>query len=534
MSKTNIRTWDAEDPQFWEDKGKPIARRNLWLSIPNLFLAFAIWIIWSVIATQLKDYGFHFGLISPGMTPEELAEARKQINLLYWTLPAIAGLSGATLRIPNSFLVSLGGGRNVNFTTTMLMLIPVIGAGFALQDVSTPYIIFAGCALISGLGGGAFSSSMSNISYFFPKREQGTALGLNAGIGNLGVGFAQLIIPVVCGVYVFEAIGPGGEAVVDGALAGAQNAGWFWVPLLVVSGVAAFGGMNNLVTGTPSLPGTFEGVGKTLYLIGLGIFSAGVGAWLLSSWGMNMWLVLPLVIVLTVLLMKVATPAGIKAQLEEQFAIFGEKHNWVMTVIYTMTFGSFIGYSAAFPLLSQELFVYTNPADPEYVNPNAPNFMVWAFVGPMLGALIRPVGGWLSDKIDSGSRVTHWSTLAQVIAALSLAYIVVQLGQSDTPETYWWPFFALFMVLFVASGIGNGSTFRTIPQLFTKKLAGPVLGWTAAVGAYGAFIIPRVFGEQVAAGHPEYALYGFAAYYLLCLGLNWWYYLGPKREFEKP
>ena len=199
-----------------------------------------------------------------------------------------------------------------------------------------------------------------------------------------------------------------------------------------------------------------------------------------------------------------------------------------------MTFGSFIGYSMVFPKLAQDIFVYSNPLDLEWANPNAPNIMIWAFLGPMFGALVRPIGGIIADKVNSGAKVTMWSTIAQIIAALAVAYFVVQARATDSPELYWWPFFSAFMVLFLATGIGNGSTFRSIPYIFSKEKAGPVLGWTAAIAAYGAFIIPKVFGQQVKAGTPEYALYGFAAYYVFCLILNWWYYQGPKREFDNP
>lgn len=532
--KVNLTKWNPDNPDLWGPREKKIAYRNLAISVPNLLLAFAVWMMWSIISTYMRDHGFHFGLITPDMNSGELDETWNRVRLMYWTIPAIAGLSGATLRIPNSFLIALAGGRNVIFTTTALMLLPTVGAGFALQNVGTPYIIFAACALLSGLGGGAFSSSMSNISYFFPKKEQGTALGINAGIGNIGVGFMQWILPIVTGIYLFSAVNIDGEVVTNTALSGVQNNGWFWVPLLTISAVAAFIGMNNTITGTPGLPGTFRGVGNTLYLITIGFIAAGLAAWTLIDLGWNMWIVLPIAIIVNMVLMKFGTPKTIKGSLNKQFSILSDKHNWVMTVIYTMTFGSFIGYSAAFPLLSQDLFVYTDPTNSNFVNPNAPNYMLWAFLGPMLGAIIRPIGGWLSDKIESGSRVTHWTTITQIFSALGLAYVVLQVSGSTNPEDYWWPFFGLFMVQFLASGLANGSTFRTIPNIFSKEKTGPVLGWTAAIAAYGSFIIPRVFGEQIELDQTEYALYGFAGYYLICLGLNWWYYLGPKREYEKP
>jgi len=477
--------------------------------------------MWSIIATKLKAFGFNFGMITAEMNPAQIAEKLKEINSLYYTLPAIAGLAGATLRIPNSFLIGLGGGRNVIFFTTLLLLIPAIGVGFALQDVNTSYMTFAVYAALSGFGGGNFSSSMSNISFFFPKRMQGTSLGLNAGIGNLGVGVMQKTIPWIIGFSFFGAVGADGGVVVGEALSGLQNAGWVWVPLLSIATVAAFIGMNNVITGTPKLPSTVQGVGKTMYMIALGLLAAFVGAYLLIGLKVNMWIVLPIVVVLTLALMKFATPGDIKANLNKQFAIFSNKHTWVMTIIYTMTFGSFIGFSAAFPKLSQDIFVYTNADDPSYINPNAPNFLMWVFLGPVIGALIRPVGGWLSDKINSGAKITAISTIFQILATLAV-------------ETYWWPFFASFMVLFLTTGIGNGSTFRSIPYIFNKEQAGPVLGWTAAIAAYGAFIIPKVFGQQIKSGTPELALYGFAIYYFICLVLNWWFYQGPKAEIKNP
>jgi len=520
----NISKWNVEDNDFWDSTGKKVATKNLWISIPALLLAFAVWIMWSIISAKLKEFGFNFGMITSGMSPDQVTEKLKEINSLYYTLPAIAGLAGATLRIPNSFLIGLGGGRNVVFTTTALLLIPCIGVGFALQDHNTPYSTFAIFALLSGFGGGNFASSMSNISYFFPKRMQGTSLGLNAGIGNLGVGVMQKAIPWIVGIFIFSAINIDGEVISGEPLAGIQNAGWIWVPLLLLSTLAAYFGMNNVISGTPNLPSTIQGVSKTLYLIGLGLITAAIGAYMLIELDINMWVVLPVVIVLTVILMKFITPSDIKENLNKQFAIFKSKHNWIMTVIYTMTFGSFIGFSAAFPKLCQDVFVYSDAADPGYINPNAPDFLMWVFIGPVIGALIRPVGGWLSDKINSGSRVTAFSTVAQILAALAVAYFIKEAKESITPEVYWWPFFGCFMILFLTTGIGNGSTFRSIPYIFNKEQAGPVLGWTSAIAAYGAFIIPKVFGQQIKSGTPEYALYGFALYYLVCLVLNWWYY----------
>ena len=539
--KVNIKEWNVEDENFWTSTGKKIATKNLWISIPALLLAFGVWIMWGVIIKYMKDFGYNFGMTENLLVgSKEYIEALKEINNLYYTLPAIAGLAGATLRLPNSFLISLGGGRNVIFVTTSLLIIPAIGTGIALGNINTSYFLFATMALLSGFGGGNFASSMSNISFFFPKKIQGYALGMNAGIGNLGVGVMQKLVPFVVGFGIFGVVGTSESAV--GALEGVQNAGWIWVPLLAISAIAAFLGMNNVVTGTPSLPGTMQGVFKTLYMVGLGLLGAITGAVLLvmvpwANWGLknaSMWIVLPIVVLITVQLMKRATPKEIKVNLNKQFEIFNNKHNWIMTIIYTMTFGSFIGFSAAFPKLCQDIFVYSDINDPTYINPSAPNFMLWVFLGPVIGALIRPIGGILSDKINSGAKVTQYSTIAQIIATLAVAYFIVLAKGSETPEDYWWPFFASFMILFLTTGIGNGSTFRSIPYIFSKEQAGPVLGWTSAIAAYGAFIIPKVFGQQIKSGTPEYALYGFAIFYFSCLILNWWFYTRKNAEIKNP
>lgn len=522
MTKINIEEWNVEDNVFWDASGKNIATRNLWISIPALLLSFSIWLMWGMLIVQMKKLGFTLGM------PHQTAGDLKIINEMLWTIPAMAGLAGATLRIPNSFLIAIGGGRNVIFLTTALLIIPALGAGVALQNPDTPFIIFAILAITSGFGGGNFASSMSNISYFFPKRVQGTSLGLNAGLGNLGVSVMQFLIPVVITGAVFGELAGQGLSLTEmdgkkavGTLVYLQNAGFVWVPLLLISATAAFFGMNNLKSATPKLGNYFSEFGKIIVMILFGIIGSMVGAYLLNGLKWNMWIVLPVTVIITLMLMKYLSPAELKVSLNKQFSIFGNKHNWIMTIIYTMTFGSFIGYAASFPKLIQDVFGYLPGG---MVNPKAPNPMVWAFLGPMVGALIRPVGGWLSDKINSGSKVTTWSTVTQVIAALGIAHFIVQAKGSAAPEQYWWPFFWLFMVLFCATGVGNGSTFRSIPYIFTKELAGPVLGWTSAIAAYGAFIIPIVFGQQIKAGHAEYALYGFTVYYVICLGLNWYYY----------
>jgi NNP family nitrate/nitrite transporter-like MFS transporter len=532
----DIKEWDVEDKTFWEKTGKRVASRNLWISIPSLLCGFAVWLYWGIITVQMLNLGFPF-------KPAEL-----------FTLAAIAGLAGATLRIPSSFFIRIAGGRNTIFFTTALLMIPAIGTGIALQDKNTPLIVFQLLAFLSGFGGGNFASSMSNISFFFPKRMQGLALGLNAGLGNAGVTTMQILIPLAMTSAIF-----GGDPMIlantSGTLIGKipagsetwiHNAGYVWLLFLVPLAFAGWFGMSNIRTDdvSPNVGSPFGAMGKIAGMLLIGFITAAAGLYIilpqptgLGAPGWAKWPVIVGILFATVMLMKMI-PGDIKPNLQRQLKIFGNKHTWVMSIIYTMTFGSFIGYSAAFALAIQIIFGFSHievdgVLTHTTVNPNGPSALMYAWMGPFIGAFIRPVGGWIADKIG-GAKVTQIITVIMVASALGVAYFMKAAYASATPETYFVPFFILFLVLFAGTGIGNGSTFRTIAMVFPKEQAGPVLGWTSAVAAYGAFIIPQVFGEQIKATTPEYALYGFAVFYGICLVLNWWYYLGPKAEFKNP
>ena len=532
----DLKEWKVEDPKFWETQGKAVATRNLWISIPSLLCGFAIWIYWGIITVQMLNLGFPF--------------SRAEL----FTLMAISGLSGATLRIPSTFFIRIAGGRNTIFFTTALLMIPAIGTGLALQSLETPLWVFYILALLSGFGGGNFASSMSNISFFFPKRVQGYSLGMNAGLGNFGVTTMQILIPLVMTMGIF-----GGEPRVllegSGTLIGKipagtetyiHNAGFIWLIFLIPLAFASWFGMNNIVndkvTPNPGSPiGSFL---KISCLLLIGLVAAALGLYLLlppptGLAVLSKWIVLPLVIVATVLTMKYFTRGELQANLNRQYKIFGNKHTWAMTVIYTMTFGSFIGFSAAFPLAIKVIFGYCHLLGEDGVmthttqNPNGPSALMFAWMAPFIGALIRPVGGKISDKFG-GALVTQWVSVVMILATLGVAYFMTAAYQSATPEEYFVWFFVLFLVLFAATGVGNGSTFRTIAVVFNQEQAGPVLGWTSAVAAYGAFIIPQVFGEQIEATTPQYALYGFAIFYFICLGLNWWFYLRPNAYVKNP
>ncbi|MGK0442329.1 MAG: NNP family nitrate/nitrite transporter-like MFS transporter [Pseudohongiellaceae bacterium] len=404
-SGADVNTWDPENKQFWESKGKKIASRNLWISIPSLLCGFAIWLYWGIITVQMLNLGFPF--------------AKSEL----FTLMAIAGLTGATLRIPSSFFIRLAGGRNTIFFTTALLMLPALGTGLALKDQNTPLWVFQALALLSGFGGGNFSSSMSNISFFYPKKQQGLALGLNAGLGNFGVTSMQILVPLVMTFGLFGAMG--GDSMVlqntSGTLIGKipagsetyiQNAGFVWLLFLIPLAFAGWFGMNNIRTKdvSPETPGAVASFGLISGMLFIGFITAAIGLWLMlpesangSGFGVPKELVLIIVVASTVFLLK-QIPGQVKSSLGRQYQIFRNRHTWVMSIIYTMTFGSFIGFAASFPLSIKVIFGYQHllfdgVMTHDISNPNGPSALMYAWMGPFIGALIRPVGGWIADKM---------------------------------------------------------------------------------------------------------------------------------------
>jgi NNP family nitrate/nitrite transporter-like MFS transporter len=410
-------------------------------------------------------------------------------------------------------------------------------------------------ALWCGVGGGNFASSMSNISTFFPKRLQGTALGLNAGLGNFGVTTMQIVIPLVMTVPLLGALG--GEPmtlakdsgwifgkIAAGTQTWIQNAGFAWVLSLAPLAILCWFGMNNLKTVSPATGNPVVAFAKITWLYTLAFIPSILGLWLYlpkpTGLGLiSMWVAIPLDIVSALLIMKLAAFGPMKEAIAKQFAIFRDKHTWSLTALYIVTFGSFIGFSMALPLAMKVIFGVSHVPDANGVlqhtanNPNAPTVLAYAWIGPFVGAAVRPVGGWISDKVG-GSIVTQVISAVMVAASVAVGYVMMQAYQSATPEQYFPMFLGLFVLLFAASGIGNGSTFRTIGVIFDRTQAGPVLGWTSAVAAYGAFVAPIVIGDQIKAGTPQLAMYGFAVFYALCLVLNWWFYLRKGAYVKNP
>jgi NNP family nitrate/nitrite transporter-like MFS transporter len=365
----------------------------------------------------------------------------------------------------------------------------------------------------------------------------------------------QIVIPLVMTVGLFG--GLGGEPLVlvkdsgwifgkiaAGTPTWIQNAGFAWVLSLVPLAVLCWWGMNNLKPVSPSTGHPVVAFAKITWLYTLAFLPALLGLYLYlpkpTGLGLiSMWVAIPLDIVSALLVMKLAAFGPMKENVARQFAIFKDKHTWSMTALYIVTFGSFIGFSMALPLSITIIFGVSHVPDAAGVmqhtlkNPNAPSAFTYAWIGPFVGAAIRPVGGWISDKVG-GSIVTQVISIVMVAASVAVGYVMMLAYGSATPERYFPMFIGLFIVLFAASGIGNGSTFRTIGVIFDRAQAGPVLGWTSAVAAYGAFVAPIVIGDQIKAGTPQFAMYGFAIFYAVCLVLNWWFYLRKNAYVKNP
>lgn len=454
MPKPWIEHWDPEDEVFWADEGRGIARRNLVFSIFAEFLGFAVWVLWSVTAAKLNEAGFDF--------------STSQL----FTLVAVPALVGATVRFPYTLAVPRFGGRNWTVVSALLLLVPVVLLAVMVSNPGTPYWMFLIGGATAGLGGGNFASSMANISFFYPTRRKGFALGLNAAGGNIGVAVAQLIVPIAVTASAIAFVG--GPQGTDGSLY-LQNAGLMWIPFILVAAACALLYMDNLKLS--------------------------------------------------------------RASLKEQAIIVTRGQTWVMSWLYIGTFGSFIGYSAGLPLLISTQFPEAN--------------LSIAFLGPLVGSLSRPLGGWLADRL-SGARVTFATFAAMLLAVIGVIFFLV-----NRSEPYAFPgFITTFIVLLMLTGIGNGSTYRMIPMIYraihtsgidesdrlteaeakatADKETAAALGFIGAVGAYGGWLIPQGYALSASlTGGPLAALYALVLLYVSCLGLTWWHYLRRSFAIEK-
>jgi MFS transporter, NNP family, nitrate/nitrite transporter len=431
-----IEHWDPEDPAFWESTGRRVARRNLAWSIFAEHLGFSVWLLWSIVVVQLGATASG----APGPAGFALT-----LDQQLWLVAVPSGV-GAFLRLPYTFAVPLFGGRNWTVVSALLLVVPCGLLAWAVSDPATPYATLLLVAATAGVGGGNFASSMTNISFFYPEREKGWALGLNAAGGNIGVAVVQKLVPTV--------------VTLGGGLALAR-AGLVYIPLAVVAAVCAFLFMDNL--------------------------------------------------------------ADTKADPRATAAAAKRGQTWLMSLLYVGTFGSFIGYSAAFPALLKAPAVFDDPGFA----------LAWGFLGALVGSVARPLGGRLSDRLG-GARVTAAAFALMTLGAVG-ALVAVQGKHFAT-------FVASFLVLFVATGLGNGSTYRMIPAIFrrmgeeaggmpedllrAKREAAGAIGITSAVGAFGGFLVPIAYAQSNRhLGSIEPALRFYVGFFVVMLAVTWFCYL---------
>jgi NNP family nitrate/nitrite transporter-like MFS transporter len=466
-----IDDWRPEEQDFWEGGGRKVARRNLVWSIFAEHLGFSVWLVWSVSAALLVKAGFDF-------TPQQL-----------FVLVAAPNLVGSLLRLPYTFAVPKFGGRNWTMTSALLLIIPTVLFVVAVQNPGTPYWVFVTIAATAGFGGGNFASSMANINFFYPMSQKGTALGLNAAGGNLGVALIQFFLPVIvggAGVFGLVKAGAGGIHL--------ARAGWLYAGLAVVAAGAAYLFMNNLGTA-------------------------------------------------------VSRP-------REQLAVVRKRQTWVMSLLYIGTFGSFIGYSAALPLLIKLEFWVPAPAP----TGSGINFAYYAFLGALVGSVTRPLGGWMADRWG-GAKVTLGSFVAMIAGTLAVLVTLRRLAPNptqtaviaeDNASLFPW-FLAFFLFVFAATGVANGSVYRMVPLVWRHeaekagaegtperyaallkgtKEASAALGIIGAMGALGGFLIPMTFGApwiDSPVDAVQNAFVVFASYYVVCALVTWFVYL--RRSF---
>ncbi|GGF53405.1 MFS transporter [Marmoricola endophyticus] len=462
-----IEEWRPEDTEFWEETGRPIARRNLWWSVFAEHLGFSVWLIWSVSSALLLAQGFDF--------------SAQQL----FVLVAVPNLVGSLLRVPYTFAVGLFGGRNWTMVSAGLLLVPTVGFAIAVANTATPYWVFVVIAATAGFGGGNFASSMANINFFFPSSEKGAALGLNAAGGNIGVSIIQLLLPVIVG-------GAGIFGLVKASESGTHlaRAGWVYAALAVVATLAAWRFMDNLGT------------------------------------------------------------ASVKPR--EQLQVVREPHTWILSVLYIGTFGSFIGYSAAMPLLIKLNFWVPDPAPLG----TGIYFAYYAFLGALVGSVTRPLGGWLADRLG-GSRVTLAAFAGILVFTLGILWTLGRLTPNPGADPAvasdnqgWFPLFlGFFLLLFAATGIGNGSVYKMIPSIWraqalesttagtperdaavldSNRKASASLGIIGAAGAVGGFLIPLAFSApwvDSPLSATKGAFWVFLAYYAVCAVATYAVYL---------
>jgi len=432
-----LRGWAPDDPEHWDSH---IAWRTLIISTFSMVIAFCVFFLVSAIAPKLKLIGF------------DLTKGQ-----LYW-LTAMPGLSGGLVRFIYMFLPPILGTRKLIGISSLLYLIPMLGWFFAVQDTTTPYAVLLGLAFLCGIGGGTFSGYMPSTGYFFPKRLSGTALNLQAGIGNLGMSIIQLLGPWLMGFGLLGITFIAPERQSDDTEIFVHNAAIFFVPWTILAAVLAFA----LLKDVP-----------------------------------------------------------VKANIRQQMDIFGNPNTWFMTMLYVLTFGLFSGFSAQFGLLINNTFgASSSLADAGFQN--LPLGATYAFLGPLIGSLVRVAWGPLCDRFSGGL----WTFVSAVGMAVTLAWAALYLH--PTSPSQFTPFLWAMLAMFFFAGIGNAGTFKQMPMIMPRLQAGGAIGFTAAIACFGPFFV----GVALSAMDSATWFWICAAYSLLCAVVCWIRYARPGAPFR--
>ena len=515
---TWLDKWQPEDPQFWKETGGGIAWLTLGVTTFSLIASFATWFVMSAVVVRLPNIGFKFDKMQ-----------------LFW-LAAMPGLASGILRTIHSFLIPIFGTRTTVTTATFIKLIPMVWLGYAVQNPETSYSTFLVIAFLCGMGGGDFSSFMPSSSVFFPKRLQGTAMGIQAGIGNFGVSLTQFVTPWIIGFVALGAVAGGPQLFKK-------------TDILKDVAVTKDGGVvTDVVVKNPALASAivitkdggvvkdvvFQATDATKSMkLDVTKNDAGVVTDLVVKKVVekNIWLqnaafwFIPFLIVAGILCAIFLKSVPLKASVGEQFRIvLGTKHMYFCVIIYIMTFGSFSGFAAAFPLMIKTIYGGFD---------GAPDPLKYAFLGPLIGSAVRFAGGPVSDKWG-GSIFTQLSGIGLILGCLALIFggYLTPTGLNQFPV-----FVAIMLFIFLMSGIGNFSTFRQFPIIFAYSPAAGAqsLGWTGAWAAYGPFVFASLIGASIASTGSAVTFFaGAIIFYVIASILNYWYYTrwnGERYDF---
>lgn len=517
---------DHQAPPVTQARSYPSSQ--FWLACVGLLCAFAVWMFWSQASVMMLQLGF-------GFSPTEL-----------FSLLAIAGMAGGGLRISLGFS-GLHGDWRLLIVALLLLAMPVLSTGLLLQR-TTPFWVLQLLALMSGLGGGFFSVFTARVAVLRAPKEQTNLISLGAGIGHLGIVASLILLPLIAtsSVWLWFNSEPLVQVLTGSTLLGTRMEGeliwiqhiifiWLLLILLLLILMWTLRAPREL---SPSMPWlVFVGhVGLALFI---GFSVSALGAWLIlptaangSGLELSPELTLSLTMISTLILVRFLLRMNGHGAYHP-YAIFNNKHTWVMSALSVMSLGTFLGFSAVLPLTLELVFGYRHLAEGAQLNVNAPGVFTYVWMCPLLGISMRPLGSWITLHFG-GARTTQYCTIVLLVASTGAAYTLAKAYRSPEPEQYFLVTLLLFLALFAAAGAAHAALAHSTQRLFPPAQLPHITLWLSAIAAYGVFYIPYLLGDQIVRGTPERAMIGFTLFYAVCLLLNGWFYLRKDSDFYNP